>query len=163
MFQRDSFNHLPKPSCVVLTWSQGWWLYMWLFAAIAVRFRPVPMTGYRILMRLYHSNRSMNGRFYLGYIKLYRLFINIMLYSWILHGVWKTAPWTERTTKQLTEGWPDLSPTQPYERRTVTQDNQKPHQQTSGMIPRKTNMTMENPPFEDVYFLLKDGDFPLSC
>ena len=28
--------------------------------------------------------------------------------------------------------------------------------------PPKTNMTMENPPFEDV-FPIEDADFPLSC
>ena len=29
--------------------------------------------------------------------------------------------------------------------------------------PPKTNMPWENPPFEDVWILLKMGDFPMSC
>ena len=29
-------------------------------------------------------------------------------------------------------------------------------------IPPKTNMTMEHPPFEDV-FPIENGDFPMSC
>jgi len=31
-----------------------------------------------------------------------------------------------------------------------------------GLTPLKTNMTLENPPFEDV-FPIENGDFPMSC
>ena len=129
---------------------------MWLFAAITVRFRPVPMTSYRILMGLYHSDRSMNGGFYLGYI-------GYSLTSCYIHGsvmVYENCPMNGK--KDQTADWrlaefvsylsiwsvgdrysrqPKASPTNP--------GNDSP----------KTNMTMENPPFEDVCFLLKMGIF----
>jgi len=31
-----------------------------------------------------------------------------------------------------------------------------------GITPLKTNMTIETPPFEDV-FSIENGDFPMSC
>ena len=43
----------------------------------------------------------------------------------------------------------------------LTKDKQKKTREKALTL-QKTNMTMENPPFEDV-FPIENGDFPMSC